>query len=143
VLAEQIGLPLPAVPFLLAAGGLVGSGRLDLGLVLAVAGIASLLSDTLWYWVGRVQGVRVLGWLCRMSLRPDSCVQGTERVFRTHGARSLLIAKFVPGYNTVAPPLAHRGDTADRVPRLLGCRRRDLGRRLRGSRLGLQLAARA
>src|SRR2546428_6188840 len=85
VLAEQIGLPIPAVPVLLAAGALAGSGRLSLGLVLAGAALASLVSDTIWYWVGRMRGGRVLGWLCRISLEPDSCVRRTERTFATHG----------------------------------------------------------
>src|SRR5438552_18599461 len=92
VFAEQIGLPLPAVPVLLAAGALAGSGRLSLGLVLAGGALASLVSDTIWYWVGRMRGGRVLGWLCRISLEPDSCVRRTERTFATHGLRSLLVA---------------------------------------------------
>jgi membrane protein DedA with SNARE-associated domain len=106
VLAEQIGVPLPAVPFLLAAGALAGSGRLNLALILVVAALASLISDTMWYWIGRLGGGRVLRWLCVISLEPDSCVRRTQDVFSRHGARSLLIAKFVPGYNTAAPPLA-------------------------------------
>ena len=106
VLAEQIGLPIPSEPVLLAAGGLVGSGRLHLAVLLAVAGVASLIGDTVWYWIGRTGGPRVLGWLCRMSLEPDSCVRHTEQVFGAHGARSLLIAKFIPGFSTIAPPLA-------------------------------------
>lgn len=106
VLAEQIGLPIPAVPILLASGAVAGTGRLSLALILAVAGIASLASDTIWYWIGRTRGARVLGWLCRISLEPDSCVRRTQRVFSAHGARSLLIAKFVPGFSTAAPPLA-------------------------------------
>lgn len=106
VFAEQIGLPIPAVPVLLAAGALAGAGRLSLALVLVIAGFASLLSDTIWYWIGRVRGARVLGLLCRISLEPDSCVRRTQHAFSQHGARSLLIAKFVPGYSTAAPPLA-------------------------------------
>ncbi|HEX3175720.1 MAG TPA: VTT domain-containing protein [Methylomirabilota bacterium] len=106
VLAEQIGLPLPAVPFLLAAGGLAGTGRLSFAVVLVAAGTASLISDTIWYWIGRRGGMRVLGWLCRISLEPDSCVRRTERNFSAHGAPSLLVAKFIPGFNTAAPPLA-------------------------------------
>jgi membrane protein DedA with SNARE-associated domain len=106
VLADQIGLPLPAVPFLLAAGALAGNGRLSLALILASAALASLASDTVWYWIGRVGGGRVLRWLCRIFLEPDSCVRRTQDAFGRYGARSLLFAKFVPGYNTAAPPLA-------------------------------------
>jgi membrane protein DedA with SNARE-associated domain len=104
VLAEQIGLPVPSEPVLLAAGGLVGNGQLRLVFVLALASVASLIGDTVWYWLGRTSGARVLGWLCRLSLEPDSCVRKTERVFATHGARSLVFAKFVPGLSTIAPP---------------------------------------
>ncbi len=106
VLAEQIGLPLPAVPFLFAAGALGGSGRLNLGLAIGVAVLASLLSDVIWYEIGRRRGSRVLQLLCRISLEPDSCVRRTEDVFARHGARSLLVAKFIPGLSTAAPPLA-------------------------------------
>jgi membrane protein DedA with SNARE-associated domain len=106
VFAEQIGLPFPSEPFLLAAGGLVGAGRLHVAVVLLGAGIASLVGDTVWYWIGRTRGPRVLGWLCRLSLEPDSCVRRTQGMFGTYGAPSLLVAKFVPGLSTVAPPLA-------------------------------------
>ncbi len=106
VLAEQIGVPLPAIPVLLAAGALAGSDRLNLGIILAVSGVASLIADTFWYWVGRKGGAKVLGWMCRISLEPDSCVRKTQGALGTHGARTLLFAKFVPGLSTVAPPLA-------------------------------------
>ena len=106
VFAEQIGLPFPSEPFLLAAGGLVGSGHLEAGLLLIGASIASLVGDTVWYWLGRAGGPRVLGWLCRLSLEPDSCVRRTQNMFATRGARALLFAKFVPGLSTVAPPVA-------------------------------------
>ena len=106
VFAEQIGLPLPAEPFLLASGGVAGTGRLSLPLILVVASAASLIADTIWYGIGRVAGIRVLGWLCRISLEPDSCVRRTQKAFSGSGARSLVLAKFIPGLNTAAPPLA-------------------------------------
>jgi membrane protein DedA with SNARE-associated domain/rhodanese-related sulfurtransferase len=106
VFAEQIGLPFPSEPILLAAGGLVGRGSLDPLLVVVLASVASLIGDTAWYALGRRCGPRVLGWLCRLSLEPNSCVKKTERTFGRHGARSLVIAKFVPGLSTIAPPLA-------------------------------------
>ncbi|MEM7349162.1 MAG: VTT domain-containing protein [Acidobacteriota bacterium] len=106
VFAEQVGLPLPALPVLLAGGALARTGQLHLGLALLVATAASVLSDLLWYEIGRRRGIKVLNLLCRISLEPDSCVRRTEDLFARHGARSLLIAKFLPGFNTVAPPLA-------------------------------------
>jgi len=106
VLAEQIGIPIPAIPFLLAAGGLAGSGKLSLVLLLVLSGVASLMADMVWYVVGRLGGAKVLGWLCRISLEPDSCVRRTEAIFGKHGPRSLMVAKFIPGFSTIAPPLA-------------------------------------
>ncbi len=106
VLVEQMGLPIPAVPLLLAAGGLAGSGRMDLALAMGVAIIAVLAADMFWYHLGRYRGGGVLKLLCRISLEPDSCVRRTGDVFARHGAHSLLIAKFVPGLNTAAPSLA-------------------------------------
>jgi membrane protein DedA with SNARE-associated domain len=67
---------------------------------------ASLPPDLAWYYVGRSKGGTVLGVLCRLSLEPDSCVRSTENLFHQYGPRALLVAKFIPGFSTVAPPLA-------------------------------------
>lgn len=106
VLVEQMGLPIPAVPLLLAAGALAGSGRMDWVAAVSVALIAVILADLFWYYLGRYRGGRILKLLCRITLEPDSCVRRTENVFVRHGARALLIAKFVPGLNTAAPTLS-------------------------------------
>ena len=83
----------------------------------AVATAASLLADVVWYRIGRTRGGRVLHLLCRISLEPDSCVRVTQNAFERWGARSLLIAKFVPALNTIAPPMA--GITGMRLARFL------------------------
>ncbi len=106
VFFEQLGLPIPAAPLLLAAGVLAGVGQLNFALVFGVAVVASLLSDQFWYQIGRYRGRKVLSLLCRISLDPDSCVRKTKEIFARHGARSLLVAKFIPGMTAVAPPLA-------------------------------------
>jgi membrane protein DedA with SNARE-associated domain len=106
VFAEQLGIPLPAAPILIAAGALAGSGRWSASLVLVLSTLAALAADLIWYELGRRKGIRVLRLLCRLSLEPDSCVRQTEETFARHGARALLVAKFVPGLGTVAPPLA-------------------------------------
>jgi membrane protein DedA with SNARE-associated domain len=106
VLVEQIGLPLPAIPLLLAAGALAGADQMSFAGALGIAVVAALIPDLSWYELGRRRGGRVLAFLCRISLEPDSCVRRTEDVFQRHGPRSLLIAKFIPGLNTAAPPLS-------------------------------------
>ena len=103
---EQVGLPFPATPFLLAAGALVGTGKLN-GFIAFPAAIAgSLLADLIWFYIGLLAGRRAVKVLCRISLEPDSCVRRTHGMFGTCGAWSLVFAKFVPGISTVAPPLA-------------------------------------
>src|SRR2546426_8596608 len=106
VFAEQVGLPIPAVPMLLAAGALAGAGKLSLPAAVGLSVIACLLGDSIWYYLGRHRGRRVLTLLCRISMEPDSCVRRTENFFVRHGTRSLIIAKFIPGLSTVAPALA-------------------------------------
>jgi membrane protein DedA with SNARE-associated domain len=106
VFAEQIGVPLPAVPILLAAGALSGTGHMSLTMSLALALFAALISDTIWFEFGKVKGASVLNTLCRISLEPDSCVRRTEQIYEKSGARALLGAKFVPGLSTAAPPVA-------------------------------------
>jgi membrane protein DedA with SNARE-associated domain len=106
VFAEQLGVPTPSLPVLLAAGALAGSGRLSFWGCLALVASASLAADSIWYTLGKTRGIRILQLLCKISLEPDSCVRRTEGIFAKQGARSLLIAKFIPGLGTVAPPLA-------------------------------------
>ena len=106
VFLEQIGLPIPAIPTLVAAGALAAQGRLSGMLLIVLAVLASLIADTVWYLLGRRHGYRILKTVCGISLSPDSCVRQTESLFERHGLSSLLYAKFVPGFSTVAPPLA-------------------------------------
>jgi membrane protein DedA with SNARE-associated domain len=106
VAAEQLALPVPSEPVLLAVGALAGAGLLELPFAIAVGVGASLLSDVIWYEIGRARGSQVTRLLCRISLEPDSCVRRSQNMFARYGGWSLLVAKFVPGLNTVAQPLA-------------------------------------
>src|SRR5436190_1596402 len=111
------GLLLAAVGVILATGNRLNLGRLPGDIVwrrgrmssthvLIAAVFASLIADLIWYELGRRYGYRILRTLCRISLSPDSCVRDTEARFERWGLKSLLIAKFIPGFSTVAPPLA-------------------------------------
>ena len=106
VFVEQLGLPIPSVPLLLAAGALAGAGHMNILVALLVTMFAALCADSLWYQLGRIKGIAILQLLCKISLEPDSCVRRTEGVFSRQGARSLIFAKFLPGVGAVAPPLA-------------------------------------
>jgi len=106
VFAEQVGLPVPSMPLLLAAGALAGAGRLNFFASLFFVMFAAMTADSIWYQLGRRKGIRILQFLCKISLEPDSCVRRTEGLFSKQGARSLVLAKFLPGLGTVAAPLA-------------------------------------
>lgn len=106
VFIDQIGIPLPSAPWLLAAGALAGTGQMNWLLALGAAVISSLLADLIWFHLGRYRGQRVLNLLCRISLEPDSCVRQTQNLFTRYGMRGVVVAKFIPGLSTLVPPLA-------------------------------------
>jgi len=106
VLVEQFGIPLPAAPVLLAAGALSVEGPISFSMALAVGTVASLLADSAWFIVGRKYGHHVLRILCKLSLEPTTCVRRTQDSFGRRRAATLMIAKFVPGLATLAPPVA-------------------------------------
>src|SRR2546425_7483997 len=117
VFVEQMGVPLPAAPWLLAAGALIGTGKMNWPLAVAAALFGSLLADVIWFYLGRFYGNRVLNLLCRISLEPDSCVRRTQDLFCRYGMRGVVAAKFIPGLSTLAPPLA--GSSGANAPRVL------------------------
>src|SRR5262245_12165688 len=95
--AEQIGLPVPAVPFIIGMGALSRSGEFSFSAVVATAALASLSADLIWFELGRYHGRAVLKLICRISLEPDYCVRRTEDAFERMGLWALVPAKFVPG----------------------------------------------
>jgi membrane protein DedA with SNARE-associated domain len=106
VFVEQVGAPIPALPLLMVAGGLAVTGGPTPLAVFAAAMAGCLAGDALWYAAGRWRGHRILQLLCRVSISPDSCVRQTEDFFGRWGVGALVVAKFVPGLSTIAPPLA-------------------------------------
>ena len=117
VFIEQVGIPLPAAPWLLAAGALAGAGKMNWVVALGSASIGSVTADLIWFYLGRHYGNRVLRLLCRISLEPDTCVRRTEGVFTRYGMKGVVVAKFIPGLSTLAPPLA--GSSGVSAPRFL------------------------
>lgn len=106
VFLESIGFPVPAALALLFAGGASARGPLHIQFALGSALSAMLLGDTLMYLLGRFTGWWLLGLLCRLSLNPESCVVRSADSFYRRGRTVLVFAKFLPGINTMAAPLA-------------------------------------
>ena len=106
VLVEQAGLPLPAAPWLLAAGALAAKGGLNAISIILLAAAACVSADVLWFYIGRRGGERVLRFFCRLSLAQSTCVCRSQGVFAKYGLQGLLAAKFLPGLGAVMPPLA-------------------------------------
>ena len=112
VLVEQLGIPLPAAPVLLAAGALSAQHEFNFFLALLAGLAASLAADSSWFLIGRRYGHRVLRILCKLSLEPTICVRRTQNSFGRRRAITVMIAKFVPGLATLAPPVAGQNGMA-------------------------------
>jgi membrane protein DedA with SNARE-associated domain len=106
LLAEAIGLPFPAAIALVAAGAAVAAHTLWGPYVLATAVVALLMGDSVQFWLGRYMGWLLLGFLCRVSINPETCILRSAESFYRRGRITLVIAKFIPGVNTMAAPLA-------------------------------------
>ena len=106
VLIEQAGVPIPSVPVLLAAGAMSAAHRLHMAFVLPLILLACLLADTVWFFLGRRFGTRIVNLLCRLSLEAASCVTRTQGNLARRGGVTMLFAKFIPGLSTMAAPLA-------------------------------------
>jgi membrane protein DedA with SNARE-associated domain len=113
--AEAIGLPLPAALAILTAGAVAAYGHLHFYLVFLIGVVTMIAGDVILYFAGRVSGWGLLGLLCRLSANPESCILRSAEYFYRRGKQTLLFAKFIPGINTMSPPLAgsmkmHLGD---------------------------------
>jgi membrane protein DedA with SNARE-associated domain len=106
VVAEQFGIPVPAVPMLLGFGALAAHGRGSVPLMLVTLAVVALAVDFGWYEFGRRRGAHALGRLCRLTLEPDSCLRRAHSIFERFGIGAMLVSKFVPGLTTILPPLA-------------------------------------
>jgi membrane protein DedA with SNARE-associated domain len=106
LLAEAIGLPLPAALALVASGAAMAAHALWGPYVLLAAVTALLIGDTIQFWLGRYMGWALLGFLCRVSINPETCILRSAESFYKRGKLTLVFAKFIPGVNTMASPLA-------------------------------------
>ena len=112
IFARQIGLPVPAPLFLLAAGALAAVGKLNFFAAFALAVTGCVLADWAWYEAGRCWGDRVLHLLYRLAPDPNAADRRARARFARHGPPLLVLDKFVPGLDAVVPPLAGASGTS-------------------------------
>ena len=103
---QAMGLPLPASIAMIAAGAAIAAHTLVGTNVFLAAVIALLAGDIIQFWLGRYTGWALLGVLCRLSMNPETCMLRAAESFYKRGKATLVIAKFVPGLNTMAAPLS-------------------------------------
>ena len=106
VLAQQVGLPIPSVVFLMAAGALATRGAMSPATILLLGALGCLVGDGIWYWIGRKWGSKAMRLICRFSADPRGCSKNARRKFHRYGLPVLCVAKFVPGLDALMPPLA-------------------------------------
>jgi membrane-associated protein len=103
-----VGLFLPGDSLLITAGLLAGMGLLNIwwlnGLVIA----AAILGDSTGYAIGTRLGPRIFTRPKSMLFNPKH-VQRTQRFYEKYGAKTIVIARFVPIIRTFAPVLAGVG----------------------------------
>jgi|SRR5580704_7027074 membrane protein DedA with SNARE-associated domain/rhodanese-related sulfurtransferase len=106
VLANQLCLPIPSVLFLIAAGALAKSGRLNIEVIILVSVAACILADCAWFAAGRRWGYRLVRGLSAFSMDGQQGALKARKFFARRGLPALTFAKFVPGLDVLLPPIA-------------------------------------
>lgn len=117
VFIDQIGVPLPSLPWLLAAGALSTSGDLNLWPALGSATLGAIAADLIWFFLGRAYGNSVLALVYKIFPDPDLWARRTQNLFDRYGMWGVAAAKFFPILKTLVPALA--GSSRASVPRFL------------------------
>jgi membrane-associated protein len=99
---------LPGDSLLFAAGAFAGLGTLDLGLTLLLLTVAAIAGDTVNYWAGHLIGPRLFRGEKVRFLNPKH-LERTHAFFERYGAKTIVIARFVPIVRTFAPFVAGIG----------------------------------
>lgn len=115
VMLEQLGMPVPSTPILLTAGTLTATHGMRMHWVILAVLLGATAGDFVWFRLGGRYGNAVTRWICKFSLEAASCIRKTEDMLTRHGAAGLLVAKFIPGLNTMAAPLAGQSKMPYRV----------------------------
>jgi membrane protein DedA with SNARE-associated domain len=106
IYCEGCGVPLPGETVLLAGGFFARQGSLSLGWVLAAAFLAAIAGDNTGYWIGRRGGRGLVERHGRWVGLTAARLASIEGFFNRHGAKTILIARFLSGVRAIAPLFA-------------------------------------
>ena len=76
VLAQQVGLPIPSVVFLMAAGALSARGAMSPAIIVLLGVLGCLAGDGIWYWIGRKWGSKAMRLHLPIQCGPAGLLQG-------------------------------------------------------------------
>lgn len=112
VLGSSLGLPLPAIPTLVAIGASITISTHTVALTFAhisvmvlAAVVGGVIGDIVWFQGGKRYGERTLNTICKLSISHETCVRKTERFFGRWGVRVMIVARFLPGLSLIAVPM--------------------------------------
>lgn len=103
-----IGFFLPGDSLLFTAGILAAQGYLDISLLLVVLTGAAIIGDSVGYTIGRKLGPKIFS-KEESLLFNKKHIQKAQDYFDKHGAKTIIIARFVPIIRTFAPTIAGVG----------------------------------
>ena len=106
IIARQACLPVPANLALVVAGAMARSGTLNPIGVIGVSVGAFLCADFAWFEMGRTLGPRTLRLICSLSHDSHFCEESIIAKLDLMGWRTLVIAKFIIGLDSIAAPMA-------------------------------------
>jgi membrane-associated protein len=103
-----LGFFLPGDSLLITAGLLAGLGKLDIWWLNVLVIAAAIVGDSTGYAIGARLGPRIFTRPKSMLFNPKH-VERTQRFYEKYGAKTIVIARFVPIVRTFAPVLAGVG----------------------------------
>lgn len=104
-----IGFFLPGDSLLFTAGFLASQGFLDIKLLILVTFVAAVLGDNFGYAFGRKVGPKIFRKKDSLLFHQDN-LEKAKVFYEKHGAKTIMLARFMPIIRTFAPILAGVGN---------------------------------
>lgn len=106
VMLENAGLPIPGETILLVGGYFCSTGDFHIGLVMLIAACGAVLGDNLGFAIGHHYGRGILLRFGRFVFLTPSRLEHMEKYFKSHGNKTILVARFITGLRVFAALLA-------------------------------------